>query len=90
MYRPPPEPVACPNDEWADRYARWYEDERGPEYRVTFTDKEAAKRLLDRHKLEVAAHMDAENLHSAEDLIRMPVCRWLGLIVQYDTDEPEG
>ncbi|MFG6637341.1 hypothetical protein ACGYJ8_15385 [Sulfitobacter sp. 1A12126] len=54
----------------------------------TFTDKEAAQRLLDRHAREVAAHFDAENLHSVEDLMRMPVKRYLELIVKHDTDEP--
>lgn len=55
-----------------------------------FTDKEAAERLLNRHAREVAAHMDANNLHSAEDVLRMPVSRWLGLIVKHDTNEPES
>lgn len=56
---------------------------------ATFTDREAAERLLNRHAREVAAHMDANNLHSAGDLLRMPVSRWLSLIVKYDTTEPE-
>ncbi|WP_300009612.1 hypothetical protein [uncultured Roseobacter sp.] len=32
MFRPPPEPVANPNNDWADLYAKWFED-RSPEYR---------------------------------------------------------
>lgn len=51
---------------------------------MAFTDAEAAQRLLDRHARDVAAHLDAENLHSAEDVMRMPVKRYLELIVKYD------
>lgn len=32
-YRPPPQPVAHPSEEWADAYAKWYH-QRAPEYRI--------------------------------------------------------
>ncbi|MEO1564136.1 MAG: hypothetical protein AAFR98_11930 [Pseudomonadota bacterium] len=32
MYRSPPEPMSNPNNDWADKYAAWYDD-RAPEYR---------------------------------------------------------
>ncbi|MEL7396995.1 MAG: hypothetical protein AAFN44_11530 [Pseudomonadota bacterium] len=34
MFRPPPEPMANPNNDWADKYAEWYENGRAPEYRL--------------------------------------------------------
>lgn len=50
-----------------------------------FTDKEAAERLLNWHVREVAAHFDNENLHSAENLMKMPVKRNLELISKCDS-----
>lgn len=54
------------------------------------TDAEAAKRLLDRHAREVAAHFDKENLHSAEDLMRMSVRRYLEMVVKTDSKQIKG
>lgn len=42
-----------------------------------FTDAEAATRLLNRLARQVAAHLDAENLHSAEDVLKQSAKRFL-------------
>jgi hypothetical protein len=53
----------------------------------TFTDAEAAERLLNRHARELAACMDAENLHSAESLMTVTAKRYLERIAKEATND---
>jgi hypothetical protein len=50
-----------------------------------FTDAEAAQRLLDRLDRAIAAHFDAENLHSAERMIGISARKFLSEVIHLDT-----
>lgn len=49
-----------------------------------FTDAEAAERLLNRLNRTVARHMDADNLHSAEDVLKQSAKRFLENVILMD------
>lgn len=54
---------------------------------MRFTDAEAAERLLNRHAREVAKHFENDNLHSAEDVIKISAKKYLERIIKLDKGE---
>lgn len=58
------------------------------EDRSTFTDAEAAERLLALHARMVADHFDADNLHSAEELIKVTAKRFLERVAEHQGETP--
>ena len=52
------------------------------------TDAECARRLLDRLNRAIAAHFDAENLHSAERMMKVTARKFLQEVIDLDTKGP--
>ena len=58
---------------------------KGP---FTFSDADAAERLLNRVARDIAEVLDANDKDYADDL--MPIYRWLGAVIADDTTEGQG